>query len=129
MSPLSRRLRAASSGVALVAATLLGLPGVVPGAVPAHAAVGNPADAVAVVLEGQGNGHGRGLSQFGSLGWSVTHGRDWTWILDHYYGGTVAGTAPGGLRITVALGAFDGLQTAVVAANGNANWIGGTAGN
>ena len=125
MSPLSRRLRTASSGVILVAVTILGLPGVGP----AQAAAGNPADAVAVVLEGQGNGHGRGLSQFGSLGWSVTHGRDWTWILDHYYGGTVAGTAPGGLRITVALGAFDGLQTAVVAANGNANWIGGTAGN
>jgi len=129
MSPLSRHLRAASSGVVLAAVTFLGLPGVVPGPAPAHAAVGNPADAVAVVLEGQGNGHGRGLSQFGSLGWSVTHGRDWTWILDHYYGGTTAGTAPDGLRITVALGAFDGLQTAVVAANGNANWIGGTAGN
>lgn len=129
MSPLSRRLRTATSGVVLVAVTVLGLPGALPGAVPAHAAAGNPADAVAVVIEGQGNGHGRGLSQYGSLGWSVSYGRDWTWILDHYYGGTVAGTAPGGLRITVSLAAFDGLQTAVVAANGNANWIGGTAGN
>lgn len=127
MTNFARPIRAALSGVAVLAVTFVGLPGVAPVS-PVSAAPGNPADAVAVVIEGQGNGHGRGLSQFGSLGWSVSFGRDWTWILDHYYGGTVAGTAPGGLRITVALGAFDGLQTAVVAQNANATWVGGTPG-
>ncbi len=114
--------------VVLSTTAVTGVSGVFPAALPAAAAPGNPADAVAVVIEGQGNGHGRGLSQFGSLGWATTHGRDWTWILDHYYGGTVAGTAPAGLRITVALGAYDGRQTAVVAANANASWVNGTAG-
>lgn len=121
------RPRASLTGLVLVVGTVLSLPGIGPS--PVSAAAGNPADAVAVVIEGQGNGHGRGLSQFGSLGWSVTYGRDWRWILDHYYGGTVAGTAPEGLRITVALGAFDGLQTAIVAANNNAVWVGRAAGN
>lgn len=102
--------------------------GVVTGTRPASAAQGNPVDAIAVVIDGQGNGHGRGLSQYGSLGWSTIYSRDWTWILDHYYGGTVAGTAPAGLRITVALAPYDGRQTAVVAANGDATWVGGTPG-
>ena len=45
-----------------------------------------------IVVEGRGWGHGRGLSQWGSLGYAVDH--DWTsaQILDHYYGGTTAGT-------------------------------------
>ncbi len=98
------------------------------GAISVSAAPGNPANAVAVVIEGQGNGHGRGLSQYGSLGWATLHNKDWTWILDHYYGGTTAGTSPAGLRITVALGAHDGRQTAVVAANSDATWVSGTAG-
>lgn len=98
------------------------------GVQPVSASAKNPADAVAIVIDGQGNGHGRGLSQFGSLGWATIYGRDWTWILDHYYGGTVAGTAPTDLRITVALAAYDGRQTAVVAANGDATWVGGTPG-
>ncbi|MGA0877944.1 MAG: hypothetical protein ACO3SP_02385, partial [Ilumatobacteraceae bacterium] len=102
MMTFARRFRTASSGVVALALGVAGLPGVLP-VEPALAVPGNPADAVAVVIEGQGNGHGRGLSQFGSLGWSVSFGRDWNWILDHYYGGTVGGTAPSGLRITVAL--------------------------
>lgn len=117
------------TGCALLVGAVIGVSDMTWSAEPAHATAGNPADAVAVVIEGQGNGHGRGLSQFGSLGWSVSFGRDWRWILDHYYGGTVAGVAPDGLRITVALGKFDGQQTAVVAGNSNANWIGGTPGN
>ncbi len=129
MNPRSLLRQVAKSGILVLAVSLFGVPGMIPSAQLAEAAAGNPADAVAVVIEGQGNGHGRGLSQFGSLGWSVSFGRDWNWILDHYYGGTVAGVAPDALRITVALGAFDGLQTAVVAGNSNANWVGGTPGN
>ncbi len=121
-----RSLSRVISGAVVAVSSLVA--GVLPGAQPVSAAPGNPADAVAVVIEGQGNGHGRGLSQFGSLGWATIYGRDWTWILDHYYGGTVAGVAPAGLRITVALAAYDNRQTAVIAANGDATWVGGTPG-
>lgn len=123
-----RTSRCALAAVVLSGTLVLGLPGVVPGAQIASASTANRADAVAVVIEGQGNGHGRGLSQFGSLGWATIYNRDWRWILDHYYGGTVAGAAPAGSRITVALGAYDGGQTAVIAQNANATWVGGTAG-
>ncbi len=46
-----------------------------------------------MVVDGVGNGHGRGLSQWGSYGWAVNYGWDWTQILDHYYGGTTMGDA------------------------------------
>lgn len=124
-SPTRRPLPAR---VASVVALVTVVTSVVWSSSPVAAAPGNPADAVAVVIEGQGNGHGRGLSQYGAMGWATIFGNDWTWILDHYYGGTVAGTAPAGLRITVALGAYDGRQTAVVAADGNATWVNGVAG-
>jgi hypothetical protein len=81
-----------------------------------------------MVIEGQGNGHGRGLSQYGAVGWSTIYGKDWTWILDHYYGGTSMGAVPAGTRMTVRLTAQDNLQTAVIASGGNAFWVGGTPG-
>jgi hypothetical protein len=83
---------------------------------------------LAMVIEGQGNGHGRGLSQYGAVGWSTIYGKDWTWILDHYYGGTSMGAVPAGTRMTVRLTAQDNLQTAVIASGGNAFWVGGTPG-
>lgn len=46
-----------------------------------------------ITIEGRGWGHGRGLSQWGSLGYAVDHGWTSAQILDHYYGGTTAGTA------------------------------------
>ncbi len=46
----------------------------------------------AVVVEGTGFGHGRGMSQWGAYGWAVNHGWTWEEILDHYYGGTSMGT-------------------------------------
>ena len=59
-----------------------------------------PPEIVSIVVHGQGNGHGRGLSAWGAFGLSVNHGWSWTQILDHYYGGTVAGTAGNdGVRI------------------------------
>ena len=39
-------------------------------------------------------GHGRGMCQWGSQRWAL-QGRDWRWILDHYYN---ANGTPGGLR-------------------------------
>ena len=48
----------------------------------------------AVTLDGHGNGHGYGLSQWGAYGYAVDYGWTSAQILDHYYGGTVAGTVP-----------------------------------
>jgi hypothetical protein len=93
-----------------------------------RAAPGDVNVGLAMVIEGQGNGHGRGLSQYGAVGWSTIYGKDWTWILDHYYGGTSMGAVPAGTRMTVRLTAQDNLQTAVIASGGNAFWVGGTPG-
>lgn len=54
----------------------------------------------AVLVDGVGFGHGRGMSQWGAYGWAVTQGRTWQQILDHYYGGTANATvATGGDRV------------------------------
>jgi SpoIID/LytB domain protein len=71
-----------------------------------------------VTLVGHGNGHGYGLSQWGAYGYAVDHGWNATQILDHYYGGTVAGTVPTSTLITVRLQNLDDAQTAVVSATG-----------
>jgi SpoIID/LytB domain protein len=44
-------------------------------------------------LQGHGWGHGRGMSQWGSLGYAVDHRWSTEAILAHYYGGTTAGSA------------------------------------
>ena len=52
-----------------------------------------PASAATTLsLAGHGWGHGRGLGQWGSYGYAVDHGWSSAQILDHYYGGTTAGT-------------------------------------
>lgn len=66
-----------------------------------------------VVLDGHGNGHGVGLSQWGAYGYAVDHGWTSAQILDHYYGGTVAGTVPVDTMVKVRLTNLDGGQTAV----------------
>ncbi|MEO7396976.1 MAG: SpoIID/LytB domain-containing protein, partial [Ilumatobacteraceae bacterium] len=67
-----------------------------------------------LVLDGHGYGHGVGLSQYGALGYALNFGWSAGQILDHFYGGTVAATAPN-TDITVRLNAHDGaIQTAVV---------------
>ena len=66
-----------------------------------------------VILDGHGYGHGIGLSQYGALGYAVNFGWTSAQILDHYYGGTVASTAPGA-DITVRITGLDNAQTAVV---------------
>ncbi|HEV7720719.1 MAG TPA: SpoIID/LytB domain-containing protein [Iamia sp.] len=47
-----------------------------------------------VTLRGHGYGHGRGMSQWGALGYAVDHGWSGTQILDHYYGGTGTRVVP-----------------------------------
>lgn len=54
------------------------------GAVPAAAA------AASITVKGRGYGHGRGMGQFGALGYAVDHGWSSAQILDHFYGGTRA---------------------------------------
>lgn len=75
------------------------------------AAPGDAAEPVALVVEGTGYGHGRGMSQWGSYGWAVNNGWSWTRILDHYYGGTTLGDAPADARVRVRLAALDGARS------------------
>jgi len=88
-----------------------------------------PSDVIAVVVEGTGLGHGRGMSQWGAYGYAVDHGWNWQQILNHYYGGTTLGDAPDArARIRVRLLAFDGTGTVGVTAGvGNVSGGGQTA--
>jgi len=88
-----------------------------------------PSDVIAVVVEGTGLGHGRGMSQWGAYGYAVDQGWDWKRILNHYYGGTELADAPNAqARIRVRLLAFDGAGTVGVTAGvGNVSGGGQTA--
>jgi SpoIID/LytB domain protein len=92
-TPVSGRTRRRLWAAALGVATMLAASA----AVPATAAIQG-----SVTFSGQGYGHGRGLSQWGSLGYAVDHGWDYRRILAHYYGGTDVGSVPNG-EITVEL--------------------------
>lgn len=74
-----------------------------------------PASAAGVTLtiDGRGNGHGIGMSQWGAYGYAADHGWTAGQILDRYYGGTVAGTTDA-TSMTVRLMALDDQQTALV---------------
>ncbi len=52
-----------------------------------------PAGAATWTVTGHGFGHGVGMSQYGSYGYAL-NGRDYRFILGHYYQGTTIGTAP-----------------------------------
>ena len=80
----------------------------------AEAAPGDVDEVIAYVVEGTGNGHGRGLSQWGAYGWAVEHGWGWERILDHYYGGTVMGDIDPGSPIRVRLTAGDDDTTVIL---------------
>lgn len=113
MNRLARRLALVAS--ALVVATTTA------GAV--RAAPVSIDDVVGFVVEGTGNGHGRGLSQWGAYGWAVEHGWSWEQILNHYYGGTVPGAIPTDSRIGVRLTDWDGTGwLGVVSKGGSARW-------
>ena len=43
------------------------------------------------VIDGRGWGHGVGMSQYGAYGYALDEGRDFRWILGHYYTGTSVG--------------------------------------
>jgi len=67
---------------------------------------------VILSVDGHGWGHGRGMSQFGALGYALNFGWSSGEILDHYYGGTTAGTQPNSL-LTVRIDAANGDPTVV----------------
>lgn len=76
-------------------------------------------DIIAIVIDGVGNGHGRGMSQWGAYGYAVDHGWDWQRILAHYYGGTNSGTTSAGRRIHVRLTNYDGMGEVGVISHGS----------
>ncbi|MBC3762874.1 SpoIID/LytB domain-containing protein [Quadrisphaera oryzae] len=83
------------------------------------------ADTSQLVLTGHGYGHGRGLSQWGSYGYSVDQGWSSARILDHYYGGTTAGTIRND-EVSVRLMALDGAST-ITLVSGADYYVAGTA--
>lgn len=64
-----------------------------------------------IEFEGHGWGHGRGLGQYGALGYAVDEDKPYSAILDHFYGGTTKGTRADGI-IGVKLVEFDGTTAA-----------------
>ena len=104
MSAFSRRTCAA------VAAPLVALP--LAGATALFAAA--PAHAVSdtVVISGHGFGHGRGMGQYGALGYAL-QGQSYTQILQHFYGNTAAGGIDPNTGISVQLVAADGKDAIV----------------
>ena len=86
-----------------------------------------------VIIRGHGNGHGRGLSQYGAFAWATQLGSTWQAIIDFYYGGSGrtltpltqadAGLTPGGV-MSVRLEVQDGKQAAVVSDSKTLTWTG-----
>ena len=52
-----------------------------------------PPEITSIVINGQGSGHGRGMSAWGAYGYAVNYGASWQQILDYYYQGTALGSA------------------------------------
>jgi stage II sporulation protein D len=84
-----RRLRAATQMLAATAAVLLLL--------------ASAARASTLVITGSGEGHGVGMSQYGTLGFAE-HGWSYQQILAHYYTGTTLGQAPAKEIVRVLVG-------------------------
>lgn len=82
-----------------------------------------------IVVRGHGNGHGRGMSQYGAYawatGWPGQAPISWEAILDFYYGGggrAVAQVAGGESVMSTRLTTHDGRQTAVVSDTPALSW-------
>ena len=118
--------------MAVTAVVMASLAGVTTFSAPTRAAADSLPPA-AIVVRGKGNGHGRGLSQFGALGWATKLGLDWTGIINFYYGGsgrtlttltpTDAPSYPNG-NMSVRLVTLDNKQTAVLSDTLTATWAG-----
>ena len=82
-----------------------------------------------VVVDGRGWGHGRGMGQYGSLGYAVDEGWNRDQILDHFYGNTTSSVLDP-QEMTVRLRGHDGSSTKVYVENAilvvgdeDGNWI------
>ncbi len=81
-------MRAAAAGLSILAALVLA----------------GPASAASTLyIRGGGNGHGIGMSQYGTYGYAL-HGWTYTQILAHYYTGTQLGTTSPNQTVRVLLG-------------------------
>ena len=69
-----------------------------------------PIDENTIPITGHGFGHGRGLSQYGALGYAIDFGWSSDQILNHYYGDTTAGTVDNSL-LTIRLQSSFGVPT------------------
>jgi peptidoglycan hydrolase-like amidase len=97
----------------------------VPSVPPAVAAVSPQREVIALVVEGVGFGHGRGMSQWGAYGRAVNGRQSWQQILNAYYGGTTLGSVATSSRIRVHLMGHDGDSTVgVVSTTRRAMWRG-----
>jgi SpoIID/LytB domain protein len=65
-----------------------------------------------LTVSGHGWGHGRGMGQYGALGYALGH-QSYQWILAHYYGGTVL-AATSIKAINVRLDELDGVGSVTV---------------
>ena len=128
MVPMRRTPRPRFRVLVAVSAVLAVLP-----MVSSPAAQADSLPPLGVIIRGHGNGHGRGMSQYGALGWATKLNASWQDILNFYYGGggrtlttlteADAGTTPGGV-MSVRLEAMDGKRTSVVSDNLTASWVG-----
>lgn len=67
-----------------------------------------------LTISGHGWGHGRGMGQYGALGYAVDHGWTYDHILGHFYGGTTVGNV-GNPEMSVELLALNGKPLVVTA--------------
>ncbi|MBW3615083.1 MAG: hypothetical protein KY439_07220 [Actinobacteria bacterium] len=68
-------------------------------------------------LVGHGFGHGRGMGQFGALGYALDHGFNYKQILGHFYGNTTEGNI-GNPEMAVRFARLDNQQTIVAQERG-----------
>jgi len=104
-----RRARALPAVLAVVASAAAAV------VAPARTAAAYPT--ANVEIDGHGWGHGRGMGQFGALGYAINAGWMYSRILGHYYSNTTSGNV-GNPAITVILRAFDRVDTIVVQERG-----------
>ena len=102
--------RRAATPLALAVLAALALPA---GSVAAAPSARAAEPGATVGFSGHGWGHGRGLGQWGALGYAADQGWSHERILDHYYGGTTAGTVPD-VDLTVRLTALDGAPSIAI---------------
>ena len=69
-----------------------------------------------LVVEGRGWGHGRGMGQYGSLGYAIDEGWTRDQILDHFYGNTTSSVLDP-QQMTVRLRGHDGSSTKIYVEN------------